>query len=584
VWYLRAARDLREHQPCLSQYSASNAASALSTMSKITSIGPTAVDAMMSQPNRTSTTGTCTRSSSTIASGSSGSADRRAHWRSSGWTPLAYPSSAIIATDHLQLDGATGSKGSCMNKHFPLHRDVILAVARELLILDGSIHKKTLEVIAGKSETAKIKYGKNVSKKQKPWVYLRHIDSEGSAAAETAEDLAERILERAVEQNGSPKNTEHDKRPRKVSDTDIVSFSTATAKTRSNTLLPAQLVLVSNGYHVSVPNTSTDGSMSQLPPLLEISISTETHLRGNAYEMTSKLTSTFGERPLREFLGYMSNTPKRDRIVEVMADLLFDVSHAMFAWEQTETEMSIELSDGRCDRRICSDLFDCRALKRIGGFDPWSLLPHALSISRARINNVSWQAFAASEQGRTMLHHHREGCAAMAGQKRRRQRPRSRNGSQYKEGDSDDKRSRSLSVISTSDESADAFGVNEMKDVDQKGASTFNIVPDVIPLTIKREKGMAWGISLAKEGSMCIVDRVPADEVVNDGLKIGDMIVSIRNERNQSVSLPSARRLPPVPPTLLGDVAAHTQKFYRQAVDLFKISDILHLEVRRVGA
>lgn len=481
-----------------------------------------------------------------------------------------------------------------MNKHFPLHRDVILAVARELLILDGSIHKKTLEVVSGKSETAKIKSGNNVSKKQKSWVCLRHIDNEGSAAAKTAEDIAERILKR-VEQNGSPKYIEQDKRPRKVSDTDIVSSSNVSgshATANTSTLPPAQLVLVSNGYHVSVANTSTDGLMSQLPPLLEISISTETHLRGRAYEMTSKLTSTFGERPLREFLGYKSNTPQRGRIVEVMADLLFDVSHAMFAWEQTEIEMSIELGDGKHDQRICSDLFDCRALKRIGGFDPWSLLPHALSISRARVNNVSWKAFAASGQGRTMLHHHSEGCTAIAGQKRRRKRPCSRNGIQYKEGDSDDKRSRSFSVISTSDEcecrnekpSADAFGVKELKDVNQQGASTFNIVPDLIPLTIKRGKGMTWGISLAKEGSMCIVDRVPADEVVNDGLKIGDMIVSIRNERNQSVSLPSVQRLPPVPPTLLGDVATHTQKFYRQAVDLFKVSNILHLEVRRVGA
>lgn len=530
-----------------------------------------------------------TQSNHTDLSG--GSSRHPSHWRSAGWTPLAYPSSAIVVADHEQ-----DSNSSNLNKHFPLHQDVLLAAIRELLILDRSIDKMTLEVIGGGKYTA----NDDTSKKQKSTArrYLRHIVDD-AAEPKNAEDIAGIVLERTVgelqnEANEAPTYNGNDKPPRKVSDADIVSSNAlGFASSRSTTTLtPGQLVLVSNGCHVSVADMSRANIMSQLPPLLDISISTETHLRDKAYETIARMTSTFDERPLREFLGYKSNTPKRDRIVEVMADLLFDISHAMFAWEQTEREVFIEQGGGgnqqpeSLDQKICSDLFDSRALKKIGGFDFSSLLPHALSIRRARMNKVSWKAFAASGQGRKMLRHHREGSAAIAGQKRRRQRPRSRSS---QENDRDGKRSRSSSVVSTSDESEcrneKPNSANfDTSTVNNGDTSTFNIVPDVIPLTIKREKGERWGISLAKEGSMCIVDRIPKEKEWNGLLKIGDMIVSIKNERDQSVSLPSTSSLPPFTPTLLGEAAAHTQRFYRQVVDLFKVSDTLFLEVRRVGA
>ncbi len=56
----------------------------------------------------------------------------------------------------------------------------------------------------------------------------------------------------------------------------------------------------------------------------------EVHLRQVALAMTkNSFMKYIGEKSLREFLGYKSPTQKKDRVVGLISDFMFDVSHAM---------------------------------------------------------------------------------------------------------------------------------------------------------------------------------------------------------------------------------------------------------------
>ena len=154
-----------------------------------------------------------------------------------------------------------------------------------------------------------------------------------------------------------------------------------------------------------------------LPSLLEASIEDEYNLRAKAYQIVSSMV-TFGSDlniPLRAFLGYKSgNTPSSDRILETISDILFDVSHAMYAWIHTEESMAraqdkdvaSKQNFNSMDIQIKASLFDDRALRRIGGFEPASLLPVALGIHRCRQTETSWEEYAFSKDGRMAMRVH----------------------------------------------------------------------------------------------------------------------------------------------------------------------------------
>ena len=493
------------------------------------------------------------------------SPDRRSQssWRSTGWTSLKYPLPAIAAATSASTGKMPGNKvfggernegsaGRCaLNPFYPLHKDVILACARELLILDGSIDKKTLEVTYQSASGTKEKGTKELPSEDageifeildsgdaSKFPFLRHMVEQGDnpkMSRPTAEDIANEILKSTVQRDEPAAGSSHNnpstldvtKPPRKVSDAAVTdATSSGSTKSPSSCLLPGMLALVASGHHVSL----SDMSIDQLPKLIHVSISTENRLRSTARVMAETMTSTFEERPLREFLGYRSNAksaPKRSQLVDGIASFLFDVSHATFAFEAELAGMDRSASmSGSLDDKICGLLFDERSLRAIGGFDSSSLLPHALSIGRSRANNQSWKAFAASANGRNMLRHHGSGnSSALVGQKRRRNRPRSRSSDDQDGG----KRSRSSSVASSGSTIASDENdrhVNEVTPPVEGITSTFGSVPDVVPLTISREIGSTWGVSLANEADMCIVQRVA--RTVPNGLRVGDMIVSAK--------------------------------------------------------
>ncbi len=82
-----------------------------------------------------------------------------------------------------------------------------------------------------------------------------------------------------------------------------------------------------NNEEAMLLRLKNDGS---LPKLLDLSIIMEVHLRQVALAMTKhSFMKYIGEKALREFLGYKSPTQKKDRVVELISDFMFDVSHAM---------------------------------------------------------------------------------------------------------------------------------------------------------------------------------------------------------------------------------------------------------------
>jgi hypothetical protein len=381
--------------------------------------------------------------------------------------------------------------------------------------------------------------------------------------------------------------------PRKVSDADT---------DESTSLNPHVADRVDESYggkdisrFFDICNRNTGDSLTVLrediPSLVEVSIFSEATLRNLAFSITRKLTESFDDKTLRIFLGYKSSALKRDRLLYVLSEYFFDVSHATFAWKQTEKELQAEekasaTEDGleHLEKIILRTLFDNRALRKIGGFDASSLLPHALSISRLRVEGVTWEQFAKTACGKILLQHHREGKSLTVGQRRRGQRVRSRLGSiDSSEGGS---RSRSSSIsIASSD------GMEIVRDERGKGASDMTAtvqveawneqrqlsfqMPDVLHICLRKTPDKSWGILLSKEGELCVVVRAP--ETTNDSacLKIGDVILSITDNTQETAAAAAS-----------GERANGKEKrdWFRRVVNLFKESDELDLIVRRVGS
>ena len=543
--------------------------------------------------------------------------------RSKGWSPLVYPSTAVVLTS--PPSPAVQEHGA-LNPYFPLNRDVILAAVRELLILDGTIDKKTLGVSQGMGSSRNmhrhmsgvdasniIDARKNssminarattVSSMRPRTVSLDDITNTAepkmkiSSSTFSAESVADAILMRSMEGSlisSTSEGSMNGIRPRKADPACIDSATTLPFSVHAG-----QVVLESNGYNARIDesgNINVREAIAGIPQLLNISISPEARLRHKARDITSNILYTFSDRPLRDFMGYKSAALKREHVLEVMSDYLFDVSHAAFAWEQTENEIILERGDDKfasnelvlkeeLDFKICNDLFDSRALKKIGEFNSSSLLPHAIYIRRSRMKGLSWKAFAMTGQGKKMLRHHRVGSSAIsdAGQKRRyASRKRSSFGS-IPDDERGGKRSRSSSFASISEESSDDGAESSavgLRDINASPVLSL-CAPDVVPLTLTRKKGNSWGVALAKEGGLCIVEKVSNGNAFegSERLKVGDIIYSIRNNEGRSGQISKALW---AERGLAAQEKISEQGFYREVVDMFKASQTLFLEVRRV--
>lgn len=378
-------------------------------------------------------------------------------------------------------------------------------------------------------------------------------------------------------------------------------------------------------FFVNLAERNSNGSFTlmvppnQLPNMLETSISSEAVLRDATLTMTTQLVQSFSDASLRLFLGYKATAITRNRLICMLAGFLFDNSHAMFAWEQTEQEYGVRNNNNNNDGHgpnpqaavmagldavIQKSLFDARALAKIGGFHPSSLLPHAISIARHRCSNTTWECFATTAEGKRMLDHHTDGEASvlLVGKRRRGQRLRHRHwltsSLLWNEHHHEFEPSSALSSTTTSpfhhkqqeqQEPCPVTSSFEYRDetvhqvCEPHSQSTRRTLiladmPNAVSLVVKKSHPTdSWGVGLVKEGVMCVVGKVRASLSEQNRAKellCGDLILHVRNERGEEACSPTCAV--PIHSSQQG------QDWYRAIVNLFRTSEELDLIVQRV--
>ena len=386
-------------------------------------------------------------------------------------------------------------------------------------------------------------------------------------------------------------------RPRKVSeaDQDLPSAHSAFCKTDNSDdcseaysrEISCFLDLTKRDENGSFPVISCDSCM---PTMLHASISNEAILRDAAMIMSNKLVQQFQERSLRMFFGYKTTTISCHRLAHLMAGFLFDASHAMFAWDQTEKELLAQTPDLLDpDAAIRKALFNQRALKKLGGFKSHAILPQAISIGRLRRRNVSWEKFATTAQGQQMLEHHRKEVSTIAaGKHRRGQRLRQRHWltSAILWHDNEEvsigtaPRSRSCSLSSETDVALDeSFAKEGIVDFDltrQKSRILLDMPGSKSIVLVKGSSAISWGVGLVQEGSACVVGRADAQgdgRTKKSHLQCGDMILYVQNEHGKEAGSPLCSWSGSRP---------KGEDWFQRMVDLFKNSTELHLVIQRV--
>ena len=404
----------------------------------------------------------------------------------------------------------------CPNPYFPLHLDVLCAAVREMLILDGRVDAKTLNVrkrfsADGRSDQMKSENGGIATPRDSgvdivPPECCRNNCVPGDRY-DSAEDLVMSIIGQAFEKtsvlyrdsndddkevslcesyqrkskiNSAQNHVVSTQTKRKVSDVDETCHYDAKAICRDEfpshvvQLVRSNVVVLnrtSSGQYTgnqTISNSSSNplpaisdvdverflrsprfqrrqdqqqqnsdnATVFALPRLLQTSIANEVQLRKVTQSISESIIGSNNlDAALRVFLGYKtSKSVDRNKLISIFSDILFDVSHAMYAWVQTENEMNIGKTDGGvikstkkakrvqvptasrspadAESIIKQSLFDQRTLKRLGGFEPSSLLPLALGVRYCRINNMSWDEYAMSIEGKRAMEVHLQDVVA----------------------------------------------------------------------------------------------------------------------------------------------------------------------------
>jgi hypothetical protein len=127
-----------------------------------------------------------------------------------------------------------------------------------------------------------------------------------------------------------------------------ISCSTALTSTSTQSPYAAHLAVVDinlSGFEDAIEHVDIDANdfdkklllslqiKNQMPQMLDLSIMVEAHLRKIALRMVYSFRDFVSDKALREFLGY--KTAKNGRVLELISDFLFDVSHAMVSFTTT---------------------------------------------------------------------------------------------------------------------------------------------------------------------------------------------------------------------------------------------------------
>jgi hypothetical protein len=523
------------------------------------------------------------------------------------------------------------------NPFFPLHKDLLTVALRELLLLDGSIDSLTCKLhrtktamylhphsgeikelprfqghargwqsgevsknharesksrgsrrLIAKRQRVMQKRGDTPESTETPALWRQHsVKVECSSAREVVDVLLARIdtpggngrLPKNCGKLAVPISHQDDsQRPlRKVSDLDLVKGATTT-RILSDSMLAAndiaQFATLDGRFQLR-------GLASDLPELLQASTETESRLRQVAFSQCVELVVSFDDQSLCRMVGYEVSSIKRERAIDNLANHLFEVSHALFAWENTDSEIcQTQLGLSSCQREelIKETLFDSRSMECLGGWESSSLLRQSLTVKSG--GNTSWERWAQTRAGQDVIQHHQSSEATLrAGRLRRPVRePATQIG---KTCGSDAFFTTSFSntgqrwwfssVTSLASPAVSKLGLEGHL----KKRESLDFFASTTTVLLHRPPGASWGVVLSREGNMCVVARTGA--ATKDTLRSGDVILRVENEAGAHAQAPASWCLP-LPPT---SSAAKTT--FREMVDLFKNSQRLSVQVQRVA-
>lgn len=539
--------------------------------------------------------------------------------RSREWQALAYPSAAqrsmqyrlVRHNNHNNNNPKAAASHDCKNRItgvgvsekqlqqsvnlFPLQHHVVLACLRSMLILDGQVDGRTFQltklppprVVQMKKDLVSSDTNEDAVIIEDGTNYCHYDGS--NTCIETAEELTQEVLRCALERyfeasdhccscqqiiNGGDEND-------KTEGLDVPPSSSDSSNDSSN--VDQDYCFCAAGFEKDFDLRTTGGDS-----VIQLSIDAEEYYRRKAKYFTHFLLSSFSDFVLRLFVDRGVCTV-REKLESNIAALLFDVSHAMFAWQQTEKDVLescctqqgevSHFSRNEIDAKIFDTLLadDERALKRIGGFQSNSLLPSALSIARLKARNMSWSRFATTLGGGLFVSHRVNFDRRMRSKRRKYSgdeisfvRPRSRSNSTVSYSSS------GSSIRSRSNSSA------AITDTDMSIAS--NGADNYLQLSIARTASKKWGVTLVREGKTCVVHNISDgfDAAVNNSekeqqelpsqLQTGDVIVSFVDEKGQLFTTASS------------NYDSKEALWFDAAVNAFKRSQALCVTVKRVQA
>ena len=426
-------------------------------------------------------------------------------------------------------------------------------------------------------------------------IVIEGSDSEDDDLPSCAEELTMKIVSRAVITDvskhvcnaiipnfiHSSSNGIHVKRSRLVSDADTLSNQN-------------DRQTVSKGFtpDFTIPCSCVQYSAKQ--QLLHVSIFHEEHLRSTAYNMTLRALESFSTRSLRTLLNYRSNSIPRQKMIQLLSTVLFNASHAMYAWDQTEAELILERNEiissrsmGRINQEELDDeivklLFNERDLRKIGGFKSSSILPTALLISRIAKRNMSWARFSETGYGRKVLmersgkgNKHGVSIGWIGAWRKIRQRSMENTVKQSRPKKGSKKSSMLKSDVNENHRSKEFWS---------------GIMSSIVSIRLTRDcEEKAWGVKLARERQMCVVMKV-SEENANIELKEGDIITEVKSNGGNTFYAPysnsyNAQKFDPFYGCKeLPDETQDLSQWFKRVVEIFKSSQELDLKVIRVSA
>jgi len=494
------------------------------------------------------------------------------------WQALAYPIGAA-ATTH---DDGTCSSSSIPSKIFPLHEDVMRSCIFTIVMISDPRFSNDK-------------------------ILNSNGDSKNSSASAAGAGGASVVVEE--EQDVLP-----------AASTPAVVVAVENEDASSTTAVEEITEILLKSVIESYSNLNIQSCFEKKNGMIELNIATEEHHRTATHECTKRLLDHplmrhVGEMHLRRFLAAnqwdrppratRNSTAKLDtpraKMARLMSDLLFNASHAFYAWRQCESELLLrnvseeEASSLSVDERVYNILFVSalfskedrrRALKRFGGIQNYSVLTNALHIARARAHvqarakNVLWSQNVCPLPPPPLERSNRKNSCKRSlsngSSHQAQQRQRSNSNASVSTCTVTSGRSRSFSLVSQSSSNCNGNNADDMM-----WSATLD---NFLEVKIQKNALAKWGVTLARFGKFCLVHRTISFETA-------DAIHKNKCDDNHNISdsLP-ANRVTLFEGDIIESVSADGDENgsvvsgYEHTLQMFRAHDSLKLIVKRVAS